>query len=140
MNVSGVIFFPSRAKETKTQKKKKKTSDLRLSFLLHVSPHKKENETQRLIPPFILSFIHTYILSFILSFTHCFILVYIHSFAYSFTQSYLYHTCSERISMLAAKETTKRYRLFVAELIVITNAYRHCGAKGQWVKLCWAAV
>ena len=30
MNVSGVIFSPSRAKETKKQKKKNKTTDLRL--------------------------------------------------------------------------------------------------------------
>ena len=35
MNVSGVIFFLSRAKETKKQKKKKKTPDLRLPSSLN---------------------------------------------------------------------------------------------------------
>ena len=46
MNVSGVFFSPSRAKETKKQKKKNKTTDLRLVALLMVTVLHSGKESQ----------------------------------------------------------------------------------------------
>ena len=57
MNVSGVIFSPSRAKETKKQKKKIKTTDLRLNQVKR-TPQEAINEfiIQKLNPLLVVDF------------------------------------------------------------------------------------